>query len=761
MIVLTIKKLTKILALGLILSAFAVPAAAGFVQPPEAAQAARIWLENGPEGVRGLSQAESVLYYKQKAFHPCAAAYDKGSADLPLLYLVNFSDGRFVLVSGDDNSVPVLAYSAVPTDRTQFAHASFLDWVQLYADQIGQIVSTGEIIPANSKLWQDLRAGQVNSGNRLDRSVSPLLATDWDQGWPYNELCPADNQGPGGHVYAGCVATAMAMVMKYWNHPATGVGNNTYYASGYGYQSANFGATTYLWDQMPNSVGSSNIPVATLLYHCGVAVNMDYAPDGSGAQSSDAADAMVEHFRYPGALIHSRSDYSQTEWDNMLTAQLDNGCPVYYSGSGSGGGHAFCIDGYSSPGYYHFNFGWSGSYNGYFYANNINPGGSNFNQWQAAIVNAIPENYSIATIPVRMKAQPPTVGNNFNLSVHINPILGSWNVNHYEFALFYDSTYMVFNGASVNNTIAANGNLTVTETEPGNLLVSWDGTNELLGSGDLVTFSFLPIDAGDYYFDILGMMLNSSPVANTEYLMLHVQAPVATLAQSQISMLNVMHLQYNAVGTTEIRTTYLLPSWNVNHYQFNLSYDPSKLEYVGTDTEQTLSAGSAPQIVLNAPGSLSVSCNSAEAITGDGALLKVSFRAIGNTSAITVTQVSPLAFFYNTTAITSVGSANFILAPYTAVDDEVALAVPSLQIWPNPVSGRASILLSSKLEQRAQLKIYNLKGQLLREFDGIEPNFAIDWDGTDGSGARLASGIYFLAWKQGGEEGRSRFLILK
>jgi len=107
----------------------------------------------------------------------------------------------------------------------------------------------------------------------------------------YNELCPADPNGPGGHVYAGCVATAMGMVMKYWSHPTTGVGSHSYYCPGYGYQSANFGATTYLWDEMPNSISTSCIPIATLLYHCGVAVNMGYSVDGSGAQSTDAANA--------------------------------------------------------------------------------------------------------------------------------------------------------------------------------------------------------------------------------------------------------------------------------------------------------------------------------------------------------------------------------------------------------------------------------------------------------------------------------------
>ena len=129
----------------------------------------------------------------------------------------------------------------------------------------------------------------------------------------------------------------MGMIMKYWSHPTTGVGSHSYYCPGYGYQSANFGATTYLWDEMPNSISLSCIPIATLLYHCGVAVDMDYSIDGSGAQSNDAADAMVNYFRYPNAVLQNRMGMSDTQWNNILQTQLDNGCPMYYSGSGSGG----------------------------------------------------------------------------------------------------------------------------------------------------------------------------------------------------------------------------------------------------------------------------------------------------------------------------------------------------------------------------------------------------------------------------------------
>jgi hypothetical protein len=748
------------LVFGLMLLALCQPVAAIFVQPGDAALAARAWAQNLPGNNNASFEPEQIQYFTGKGFKTCPETFTKGNADNPRLFLMTFANGAFSLVSADDNAVPVLAYSSASSAKLDSYPPSFIEWVDLYDRQVRDITDAKIVIPSNRQQWQDLLSGQAALPSRLDRSVQPLMALNWDQGWPYNELCPVDQAGPGGHVYAGCVATAMGMVMKYWNHPTTGVGSNNYYAVGYGYQNANFGATTYLWDEMPNSVGSSNLPVATLLYHCGVAVEMDYAPDGSGAQSADAATAMAVNFRYPNAELQSRMGYSDANWNALLQAQLDNASPMYYSGSGTGG-HAFVIDGYETTGYYHFNFGWSGSYNGYYYMNAINPGGSSFNEWNAAIVNSIPENYTIGNTRIRMNAVAPTVGNDFNLTVSTNPVLGSWNVNHYSFTLFYDHNYLDFTGATVANTIASEGTLTVSESEPGNLVVSWDGPSDLIGAGDLAVFSFTPLDSGEFLFDILGMQYNSTPVTNTEYLMVTVDAPVETLAQTSISMLNVMHLGYEQIGTTEVRTTYLLPSWNVEHYDFTLSYDPTRLQWIGLDTEGTLSAGLEPSVVLNYPGNVYITCDMDDHLTGSGALVKASFMAIGNGSSIVVTQVTPGDFHYNDTLITSTGSANFILSPVTDVQDEVVAAIPCLSIHPNPIACDARISFSGKSGEPASLKVYNLKGQLVSTLSLPAAGTDIVWNASDASGQRLAAGIYLYKWQQGQQTGSGRILIVK
>jgi hypothetical protein len=229
------------------------------------------------------------------------------------------------------------------------------------------------------------------------KSVSPLLVTLWDQDWPWNHYCPSDPSGPGGHVYAGCGAVAMAQVMKYWSHPVQGEGQNSYYHPDYGTQSANFGATTYDWANMSNTNATS--ASKTLLYHCGVAIYMDYGPNGSGAYPSDLVPAFENFFRYDNdANFKWKQYYASSTWENLVRTELDNGRPLVYIGYGTGG-HAFNLDGYQGTNHFHFNWGWSGYYNGYYYLNDLTPGGYNFTNDQGGVFNLFPEPGSDTTPP--------------------------------------------------------------------------------------------------------------------------------------------------------------------------------------------------------------------------------------------------------------------------------------------------------------------------------------------------------------------------
>jgi len=231
----------------------------------------------------------------------------------------------------------------------------------------------------------------MDKGGR--KVVTPLLTCTWDQGAYYNALCPADGAGPAGHVVTGCVATAMAQTMFYYRFPTTGLHSNTYNAgSTYGYLTANPGTTTYDWNAMQDNLNASNTAVATLIYHCGVTVNMNYGPAGSSANMSDAAYAMKYYFKYGTITEHLRFGYSDANWIAMLKTELNAKRPVMYSGddTGGGGGHAFVCDGFDVSNNFHFNWGWSGYYNGYFAMSDLNAGGYHFNDNQAAYVNIYP-----------------------------------------------------------------------------------------------------------------------------------------------------------------------------------------------------------------------------------------------------------------------------------------------------------------------------------------------------------------------------------
>ncbi|MDY0151118.1 MAG: C10 family peptidase [Candidatus Cloacimonas sp.] len=754
--------LRKMMILFIGLYLFSLPLMAAFVQPGQAVQAAARWLSETNNNKAAPSGVASIYTYADGMFQKAAPQYRLQEDVLPQLYLLINANNTYTVVSAEDNSLPILAYSTDKSIDIENISPSVLYWLDIYQKQIQEIQTDNILLNDNSMMWAALLNGSFRDDSKQNRSVAPLVTTMWNQGWPYNALCPADAAGPGGRVYAGCVATAMGMVMKYWDHPQSGQGNHTYYANGYGYQSANFGNTTYLWDEMQDSIGMNYLPIATLLYHCGVAVNMDYAVDGSGAQSQDAAEAMVDYFRYPNAQYKSRDDYNATTWNALMKAQIDNGTPIYYSGSGSGGGHAFVLDGYSTADYYHFNFGWSGSGNGYFYTNNINPSGSDFNSWQGAIINNIPANYSIANIPVTLNAPNTTVGNIFDVSVATNPILGSWNVNHYDMLLYYDNSAINYTGYSVAGTVSENGSIVITESTPGELSVSWDSSTPLAGGGMLIKFNFMAFEQGDYLFDLMSMHYNTSSVTNTNSIMVNAVAPVANLAASQISLSNMMHLTYQAIGTSSMATTYLLPSWNVTHYACNVSFNPEKLEFTGMDKTDTMSAGLNPIAVVNTPGVVSISCDSEQALTGSGILLKLNFRAIGNSTSISVTQLVTTAFYYNSTPVAGVGTANVVLSAYSSAEDEVAVVAPLLQIYPNPFSESANFKFSSTSNAAAQYRIYNLKGQLVKQFTVQNPDKSDSkWDAKDMHGTAVSTGVYFVRWQQGKNSGDAKVLVVK
>lgn len=308
----------------------------------------------------------------------------------PCIYVFNVSDNGFILVSASDCVHPILGYSENNTFDINNVVPGLNFMMGEYKDAIiYAIENIVEAEPAIAAEWKSLEnCGKVKPSMR-GRGVGPLCSTKWNQDYPYNYYCPTAPTGPGGHVYAGCVATTMSQVMRYWNHPIQGTGSHSYYCPGYGNQSANFANTTYQWDNMPNALNDHSSQeeieaVALLMYHCGVSVDMGYSPDGSGATSQDVPYAMRYYFGYAQSTVSSKTNTQV--WNNSLRDAFDMGRPVYYAGCSPDGCHAFVCDGYDDNDLFHFNWGWGGYNDGYFSTDAIE-----FSSNQQAIMNIMPE----------------------------------------------------------------------------------------------------------------------------------------------------------------------------------------------------------------------------------------------------------------------------------------------------------------------------------------------------------------------------------
>jgi hypothetical protein len=180
----------------------------------------------------------------------------------------------------------------------------------------------------------------------------------------------------------------MGQLLNYYRFPQQGQGNYSYTHPDYGTISADFGTTTYHWEGMLSSISKPNDPIGELLFHQGVSVDMDYGPDGSGMWNHKAAYSLKTYFRYGPETQYYFRDSVSIDWDSLLVVNLDQRKPLYYAGWAgiqSPSGHAFVCDGYQPGNYYHFNWGWGGSQDGYFYTDNLTPGGNNFNFAQEVI----------------------------------------------------------------------------------------------------------------------------------------------------------------------------------------------------------------------------------------------------------------------------------------------------------------------------------------------------------------------------------------
>lgn len=351
----------------------------------------------------------------------------------PAVYVFNnANNGGTLILSADDVALPVLGY----TDEGSFDAHNIPPvvnyWFGEYARQISRAKSAG--------LSPDAGKNAKHGYPAEWKAIHPLMVTQWNQESPYNRLCPTIN---GKRPPTGCVATAMAQVMYYWKYPEIGEGTGT--ATAGSKQTMDLGERAFEWDKMLPRYTSGHYTdeqadaVAYLMKACGYGATMVYGIGGSGAPGPQAGISMIQNFRYdPGMKRALRCTFRDSDWAALIYEQLLNVGPVIYDGESPEGGHCFVVDGYDGNGYFHLNWGWGGSSNGFYLLTALNPtsqgsggsfGGFNSNQ---GIMYDIKKGNGQSNLNVQTEGQLTLFGNlnaTVNNSSQITLELTDWNAD--------------------------------------------------------------------------------------------------------------------------------------------------------------------------------------------------------------------------------------------------------------------------------------------------------------------------------------------
>ena len=312
------------------------------------------------------ANAKMKLVYKshgKKADNNLLYAFDRGTAN------------GFVVVAGDDRAPQILGY----TDTGSFDISNMPEnmrwWIQQYEQQM--------------RYLQDNPKARLTTPKRNVNVVAPLLGEiEWNQESPYNANCPYmsyydedEEETVSGKAPTGCVATALAQVMRYHKWPNESKGNISYTTYTLKQNITADLNATYNWDLMlPTYTGvtatdEQKAEVAKLMYNVGAALQSDYTPSGTGATDVDVVPTLVRYFNYdPGARYVQRDYTAVNFYEQGLINEIEAGRPVPYGGvTKKNDGHFFVLDGINEDGYYHINWGWGGLSNGYFLISSLDP----------------------------------------------------------------------------------------------------------------------------------------------------------------------------------------------------------------------------------------------------------------------------------------------------------------------------------------------------------------------------------------------------
>lgn len=277
-------------------------------------------------------------------------------------YAFNIGSGQgFVIVSGEDRVHPVIGYSQKGAFKADKIPDNIKSWLEHYQEEITYAIKNN--LQPSDKIQQEWLAYKSGIAMVAATAKVSLPTAEWNQGDPYNKMCPLIG---GQRTLTGCVATAQSIIMKYHNHPTRATGGVS------SYDGVTISYDNYKWENMLSQYnkGYSQTQadaVATLMFHCGANVEMDYGTEASGAVTALCAQSLIKNFGYDKQTRYiQKSRYNWDEWKELLNNELNDRRPVLYSGRSRSGGHAFVCDGSTSDGAYHINWGWGGYLNGNF-----------------------------------------------------------------------------------------------------------------------------------------------------------------------------------------------------------------------------------------------------------------------------------------------------------------------------------------------------------------------------------------------------------
>lgn len=447
-----------------------------------------------------LLQHESISSKARKAPGTTTAPRLTMVKQLKGVYLFNVEDdGGYVIVSSDDRTLSILGYSDSGAIDPDNIPANMQAWLQGYADEI-EWMQQHNSITINDSIKKLPRRAPI-----AQTDIAPLVTTTWNQGAPYNNMCPEFSSG--NRSATGCVATAMAQVMNYHQWPTTattaipGYTSMTYDLD----LTAGLPATTFDWANMQdsyseNATGATADAVATLMQYCGYSVQMDYGPS-SGSNTDLVATALKDYFDYKTTTTQfvSRSFYTATKWANLIYHELANNRPVVYGGMSSGGGHEFVCDGYkyeNNTDFFHINWGWGGTSDNYFVLSALDPdqqgiGGSTsddgFHYGQDAVIgiqpstgtgtiaNITPNVINLTVNSMTPSANPAYYGTTVNITLNVT----NNSADDYDGDIYLGNKY-VYQGSEEFEII--------------------DGSNYTIASGETkdIVIPFRPYATGTY-----------------------------------------------------------------------------------------------------------------------------------------------------------------------------------------------------------------------------------------------------------------------